>query len=141
MPGKDPQSNRPIPAQSTDSLNTANQSRVVLKEIERLTKELIEDTKAALGSKIDLVSINLVDGETETDFFPDLARDAFNEYVSDLQEILDLGDNQNTYLRYLDLFSVRYNDTGEAIISLNINLENYNSEYIELVDVVKEGKI
>lgn len=131
--------NKAIPASSQEELSTPDITKLVSKEVLRLTKELIDDTKELINVGTDYETIEYVDDQDPMGIEIDFLRIQLDNLKQEVQKKLDMGDKSKTdvfnYLEYLNMFSVRYNNKGEAEITLSIELPNFNLGNTEPTDL------
>lgn len=139
--GNVPATSASVAAGSDDieRLGMPNIDQAIIDEIQRLTVELINDTKEVLNVGLDYNSIDFVPSEeafAKNSKTVSKIQFEFNSVADALQQKFNDGylDNEDAdYIKFLDLFSVRYNgDNGNAILTLNIEVPNYNLQEIAI---------
>jgi|LakMenEpi03Aug12_release.lakeMendotaPanAssembly.Ray.scaffolds.fasta_scaffold860153_2 hypothetical protein len=126
--GNDNTSNLSQPEESNDRIGMPNVDILVKEEIERLTKELIEDIRDIVLMDVSYDTIDFIpEEEIEIERPVDYSRDQFNNIIQDVQASLLRGEAQSTfydYVEYLKMFTVRYNSTnGRPEITLTVKLD------------------
>lgn len=139
--GNVPATSASVAAGSDDieRLGMPNIDQAIIEEVQRLTIELINDTKEVLNVGLDYNSIDFVPSEetfAKNSKTVSKIQFEFNGIADALQQKFNNGnlDNEDAdYIKFLDLFSVRYNgDNGNAILTLNIEVPNYNLQEIAI---------
>jgi hypothetical protein len=136
-----------------------NIDKQIIKEVQRLTKQLISSTKEFIEGGINYDGIDFIpDNEIYTEsgqsFFnytdynapgtinSGMADERMSQISVLIRDLIDKGDRSNpvkyNYSDYLDLFELRYNDNGSPYYRFSLEL---NGEFIEDVTVilVKDG--
>jgi len=131
-------SNQNVPETSDEPLSMPNLTDRIIEEVERLTLEIINETKTLITSGVNYKSVNYIEeSDIENPKSVDGIREIFNQMVQAIQDSLNLG-NENSenydYLEYLKLFNVRYNN-GEPEITISLNLIEFNKDDVEVVNV------
>lgn len=130
--------NYSIPADSEEQLSMPDITKLISKEVSRLTKELIDDTKELINVGVDYETISYVDDEDPEGIEIDFLQIQLNNLKKEVQDKLDMGNEEKeayNYLEYLNMFSVRYNNKGEAEITLSIEIPNFNLGNTEPTDL------
>ena len=117
----------------------------ISKEIERLTLELINDTKEVLNTGINYKSIDFLPSKEVYASRPkpvSTIKYEFTKMVTKFENTITNLKN-NDYVNYLNLFSVVYNDSGAAELTFNMEIPEYYSSEIELgqVKIVNRGGV
>ncbi len=134
-------SNNFVTARSVEEINTANITPVITREVQRLTKELIQDTFEALTSGITYQTINYIEGDsTATQYTVNFSRRLFNDIAVRMKERLDKGlESGDAYLDYLSYFSVRYNENdGKPQLDIKLQDPDFDLSDINIINVVRK---
>jgi hypothetical protein len=152
-----------IPKNSDEPIYMPNLNKKITKEIQRITKQLINSTKEFIEGGINYDGIDSIpDDEILTEdgqsFFEiidynssgtvnsGMADERMSEISKAIQDILHTG-NRNypskyNYSEFIDLFELRYNNSGDAYYTLNVELvgENTDDFKISIVENTVPGK-
>lgn len=145
VPKNENRANYSMPKNSDERITMPNIDKKIIKEIQRITKQLISSTKEFIEGGInydgiDFIPDNEIVGENGQSIFnftdfnsPGTVNSGLaNERMDDIQKaILNLlapGDSSNNsknnnYSEYIDLFELRYNNNGTPYYRFSIELE------------------
>ncbi len=155
--------NYTFPKDSDERIYMPNLDKKITKEIQRITKQLINSTKEFIEGGINYDGIDSIpDDEILTEdgqsFFEiidynapgtvnsGMADERMSEISGAIQDILDKGNrgrvSKYNYAEFIDLFELRYNNSGDAYYTLNIELvgENTDDFKISIVENTVPGK-
>jgi hypothetical protein len=154
--------NYTFPKDSDERIYMPNLDTKITKEIQRITKQLINSTKEFIEGGINYDGIDSIpDDEILTEdgqsFFEiidynapgtvnsGMADERMSEISGAIQDILDKGNRDRVskynYAEFIDLFELRYNNSGEAYYRFNVELvgENVDDFKISLVENATPG--
>jgi len=145
--GNSTASDQPVPEKSDVPIGMPNINKVVQKELERLTKEVINDIKTIMLADVDYASIDYIpEDEIDIPRNTDYIRNQFNAIYQRLANNLESGNNQSTrfdYPKYLSMFNVRYNSTnGKPEITLVLDFDGAGADDLRIrrVAIDRSGK-
>lgn len=131
-----------VPSRSNDELAMPNINKIVEREVARLTKELIEDTKELINMGTSYETIGYVEEENQDVQVHDFMKEQLNGLKIAIQSILNKGNpsklNEYSFLEYLNLFSLVYNN-GVANLTISVDVPNYDIGEIEAIEVSREA--
>ena len=154
--------NYTLPKDSDERIYMPNLDKKITKEIQRITKQLINSTKEFIEGGINYDGIDSIpDDEILTEdgqsFFEiidynapgtvnsGMADERMSEISGAIQDILYKGSRDRVskynYAEFIDLFELRYNNSGEAYYRFNVELvgENVDDFKISLVENATPG--
>jgi hypothetical protein len=130
-----------VPKESNDELSMPNIDKIVDKEVKRLTKELIDDTKELINMGTSYETIEFIEEVDEYKQFNNFMEEQLGSLKITIQSILNKGYSSRQeydYISYLDLFSVVYNN-GVANLTLSIDIPDFNIGETKIVQATKLG--
>lgn len=152
--------NYTVPKNSKDRISMPDIDKAIYKEIQKITKSLISSTKEFIEGGINYDGIDFIaeneiyteDGQSYFEFTDfnapgnlnsGLANERLKDIADAINEVLDQGRRDSekyNYAKFIDLFELRYNDSGTPYYKFSVELVGEISDDITVSLVEEENK-